>query len=179
MKQFQRLVIGSLVALLCIGMMQAIVRAEGEDAVTDAQLAEISGRCSDIKVTLSRIHANDALVRVNRGQLYERISTKLMAPLNSRIALNRLDSSKLVSLTTSYESHLGEFRSSYQTYEVLLSGTMRINCASEPAKFYYSLQRAREERAQVYTHTQDLANDITEYKKAFDIFAEPYKATKT
>jgi len=146
--------------------------------VTDQQLVQIRARCSEVQAMLSRVHANDALLRVNRGQLYERLSTKLTVPLNSRIVLNRLDGSSLLSVTSRYEQHLNDFRAYYQTYEEQLSATMRINCTKQPAKFYESLQVAREKRQVVHDSAQQLAKDIGEYKQAFTEFARAYREKK-
>lgn len=145
------------------------------DTPSDSQLVQIRTRCSEIQATLSRVHANDALVRVNRGQLYERLSTKLAVPLNTRIAVNRLDGSSLLSVTSSYDVHLNEFRSLYQSYEEQLSDTMRINCVNQPAKFYESLQSAREKRQAVRESTGRLSADIADYKRAFTEFSSSYR----
>lgn len=146
-----------------------------DSTLTDSKIVQIRNRCSEIKVTLTRVHANDALLRVNRGQLYERLSTKLAAPLNSRIALNRLDGSSLLSVTSSYELNLNEFRTRYQAYEEQLSTTMRTDCVKQPASFYDNLQLARDKRRLVYESTQKLAGNIADYKQAFTEFAKSYR----
>ena len=154
------------------------VFAEDSSTITDLQLVQIRARCSEVKATLGRVHANDALLRVNRGQLYERLSTKLAAPLNSRIALNRLDGSSLLTVTSNYDQHLNDFRTHYQTYEEQLSATMRIDCVNQPAKFYDSLQDARAKRQIVNESSQRLTSDIAEYKQAFTEFARSYREKK-
>jgi len=149
--------------------------AEEPAPITDFQLTQIRVRCKEVQASLSRVHANDALLRVNRGQLYERLSTKLMVPMNSRIAVNRLDGSSLLSVTSSYDRHLGEFRVNYQAYEEQLSSTMRIDCAKQPASFYESLKSARDKRRSVYESAQQLGRDISDYRQAFTDFSQPYK----
>src|SRR5689334_18968108 len=104
--------------------------------MTDEHIARIRMNCQDAQSSLSQLHASDALLRVNRGQLYESISTKLMAPLNSRIALHRLDGVKLVATTTRYESQLATFRAKYQEYEEAMSDVLRVNCVNQPVAFY-------------------------------------------
>lgn len=162
------------IMLSAVFVLGSPVQAE-DSTLTDAKLVQIRSRCHEIKASLTRIHANDALLRVNRGQLYERLSTKLAAPLNSRIALNRLDGSSLLSVTSSYELNLTEFRSRYQAYEEQLTTTMRTDCVKQPASFYDNLQLAREKRRAVYESTQKLARNITDYKQAFTEFAKPYR----
>ena len=174
MTTLKRLSLVVLVALLgSLGLVSHHVLAA--DAPTDSQLVQIRSRCSEIQAVLNRVHANDALVRVNRGQLYERLSTKLAVPLNSRIALNRLDGSSLLSVTSTYDVHLNEFRSLYQSYEEQLSDTMRIDCVNQPAKFYESLESAREKRQAVHVSTEQLSADIAAYKKALAEFASSYR----
>jgi hypothetical protein len=55
----------------------------------DAQISHIRTRCVDVQSFLSRLRANDGLRRVNLGQQYETISTRLMAPMTSRFDENR------------------------------------------------------------------------------------------
>lgn len=149
--------------------------AEEATTITDAQLVQVRSHCSEIKTTLKQLHASDAVVRVNHGKLYERISTKLMAPLNSRIALNRLDGTNLVAVTSEYAKHLTAFRVTYQDYEETLSNLININCLTQPARFYTTLEDVRAKRQFVYESVNVLAQDIVSYKTAFDEFAAPYK----
>ena len=85
--------------------------AEPAAPLSNDQLTQIKQNCVRVKSTLRRIHANDGLVRVNQGQQYEVIATRLMAPLNSRIALNRLDGVELAKTTVEYNTQLTAFRS--------------------------------------------------------------------
>lgn len=175
MQHFRRPALFIIGSIVLFSMIQLPVNAQEEaTSITDDQLVQIRSRCDEIQTTLGHVHANDALLRVNRGQLYELISTKLMARLNSRIALNRLDSSSLVTVAITYESHLKDFRSNYQVYEELLSDTIRTNCANQPVSFYDKLQATRQKRSDVYKNTQDLAQDVKAYREAFDLFAKPY-----
>src|SRR5687768_4010153 len=109
----------------------AIVKAQAQP-MTEAHIARIRANCVEAQSTLTQLHATDALLRVNRGQLYESISTKLMAPFNSRVALNQLDGAKLVSITAMYEQQLAEFRINYQQYEEAMSSLLKLNCVNQP-----------------------------------------------
>lgn len=151
----------------------ASARAENTP-MTEAHIARIRANCVDAQSTLRQLHASDALLRVNRGQLYESISTKLMAPLNSRISLNRLDGVSLVSIATTYESQLVYFRQSYQQYEEAMSQTLRINCINQPVVFYDSVADARSKRKKVHDSTVALHNTISEYKTEFEAFAKQF-----
>ncbi len=140
--------------------------------MTEAHIQRIRANCVDAQSVLSQLHASDALLRVNRGQLYESISTKLMAPFNSRVALNKFDGSKLVAQSATYETQLNEFRSSYKTYEEAMSKTLRINCTNEPVAFYDSVADARAKRQQVHQTIVTLQKTIQSYKAEFEDFAK-------
>ena len=150
------------------------VAAQQATPMTEAHIERIRANCVDAQSTLRQLHASDALLRVNRGQLYESISTKLMAPLNSRISLNRLDGVSLVSIATTYESQLVYFRQSYQQYEEAMSQTLRINCINQPVVFYDSVADARSKRKKVHDSTVALHNTISEYKTEFEAFAKQF-----
>lgn len=175
--KYARLALAGFIVTSTLFLFGSRVFAES-DHITDAQLVQIQNNCSSIQAALSQVHASDAVTRVNRGQLYESISTNLMAPFNSRVSLNRLDSTTLVSVTNTYQEHLQTFRADYQAYEELLSATMKIKCANEPARFYDKLQQTRKARQKVYKSTQDIAGDIKEYQASFEAFAKSYKGAE-
>ena len=179
MKYTQRLGVALIALVLSLAAVQLTAFAADSDQPTAAEISQIQTNCGTIQSSLTRIHANDALQRVNRGQLYESIAANLMAPFNSRVSLNRLDSTTLVSITNNFQIHLSDFRSTYQTYEQLLSATMKIDCGKDPVKFYQSLEQARTARADVYQATARLTTDIKQYKHAFENFAKSYDKEPT
>lgn len=140
----------------------------------DAHAGRIRANCVNAQSTLNRVHENDALMRVNRGQLYELISTKLMATLNSRIALNQLDGTKLSQIAMAYNQSLDTFRTNYQVYEEQLSATLKIDCTKQPVAFYDAVADARTKRSAVHASVTDLNNEITSYSAAFDEFSAAY-----
>lgn len=152
-----------------------VVRADSPE-MDDAHIRRIQADCLIAQSTLNRVHESDALLRVNRGQLYESISTKLMAALNSRIALNRRDDSKLSAITATYEQDLNTFRSNYQVYEEQLSTAMKIDCTKQPVAFYDAVTLARTERNTVHDSILTLNTEIKEYSTAFDEFKAAYLA---
>lgn len=174
MKYYSRLLAIVIFSIVGISLLQLPVSAAEESSLTEVQIGKIRSQCSEIQTSLSQVHVNDALLRVNRGQLYELISTKLMAQLNSRIALNRLDSTKLVAAATTYERHLKEFRTNYQLYEEALSANIKIDCSKQPISFYDQLILVRAKRSDVVKSTKDLAHSINAYGLAFDEFKKPY-----
>lgn len=172
----KRFLICCLVVVMLAGVFirERVVNAETAP-MTEAHIARIKNNCSEAQTSLSQLHASDALLRVNRGQLYESISVKLMAPFNSRVALNRLDGAELVSIATDYERQLADFRTKYQQYEEAMSQTLRINCTNEPVAFYDSVTSTREKRQKVHDATVALHKTIAEYKDQFELFAKNYQ----
>lgn len=116
--------------------LTASARALDVGPLSESHKARIAANCTSAKTSLQQLHRSDASLRVNRGQLYESISTKLMARLNSRLALNRLDGSELVAAAARYERSFTQFRTNYQAYEEQLSALLRINCKKQPEDFY-------------------------------------------
>lgn len=143
--------------------------------MTEAHIERIRANCVDAQTTLNRLHTSDALLRVNRGRIYESIATKLMVPLNSRIASNQLDGKSLVDIYTTYEKRLAEFRSNYQTYEQSMSETLRINCENQPVSFYDKVNATSALRKKVHTSVIALHQAINEYKVAFEAFAKKFE----
>lgn len=155
-----------LTAMAVSGAVQA------QSALSEAHIERIRQNCVTVHATLQQLHASDGLLRVNRGPLYENISTKLMAPLNSRIALSRLSGlEELAATTLEYDRQLDIFRASYKQYEESMSRTMRIDCASRPAEFYDGIGRTRELRQTLYADSQALTELLIRYKVEFEEFS--------
>jgi hypothetical protein len=143
--------------------------------MTEVHIDRIRANCVNAKSVLTRLHASDALLRVNRGQLYESISTKLMAPFNSRVTLNKYDGSKLITQSAKYEALLNEFRTNYKAYDEAIGKALRINCVNEPVAFYDSVGEARSKRVLVHQIVVKLQEIIQSYKTEFEAFAGTLK----
>jgi hypothetical protein len=161
----------SIITLAGFVALQHVALADTEGPMTEPHIARIRQNCVEAQSSLFQIHASDALLRVNRGQLYESISTKLMAPLNSRIALNKLDGGALVSITLNYEKTLNDFRTDYQVYELSLSQVLNIKCTDQPVSFYDGVRAARDARSKVHNDVLALQDAITKYRAAFEAFS--------
>lgn len=148
--------------------------AYAETPLSEGQIKSIRQNCVTAQTTLNRLHASDALLRVNRGQLYENISNKLMAPLNSRIALSRLEGLSLTATTLEYDRQVDIFRASYSTYEESMSRTLKINCADRPTEFYESIVTTREKRKRLHEDTEILTTLLKAYKTEFEAFAAEF-----
>lgn len=161
-------------SLLVVAGWQAVARAQ-TSTPSDAHIEVIKAHCVDATASLNQLHASDALLRVNRGQVYESISTRLMIPLNSRLVLNRLDSGALVAKTAQYDRQLTAFRLAYQQYEKAMSLALAVNCKTQPVEFYQNVVDARTKRQQTHEAVVTLQATITEYGDEFARFAEAFK----
>lgn len=139
--------------------------AEGGTSLilTDAQVSAIRANCSAVQSTLTRIHTNDALNRVHLGQEYETISSKFMAPMNSRVALAKLDGVELAKTTVTFNQKLTEFRSAYQEYEQTLLRALQLKCSDQPVAFFDTVVLAQQDRAEVRDSVVELSKLVTQY----------------
>jgi hypothetical protein len=174
MKRFLVFILSAGIVLASAAVLQSAVMAQ-TIPMTEEHIERIKDNCVEAQSTLNQLHASDAGLRVNRGQQYEFMSTKLMMPFNNRVALNQLDSGALPAITTKYNEELTKFRQTYQTYEETLTSTLRINCKNQPVAFYDSLSLARQKRAKVHESVVRLHQLIQEYKTEFEKFAKAYK----
>ena len=160
--------------LLLTGALAQRVNAQTEPTMTEEQIAQIRQNCVSAQSSFIQLHASDALLRVNRGPVYEMISTKLMAPLNSRIALNRLGGVDLTATTLEYDRQLNAFYSDYKEYEESMTRTINIRCTNQPVTFYDSLKDTRELRQKVHTDTQKLNELLLTYRSKFEDFSRGF-----
>ena len=143
---------------------------QAQTVLSEKQLETIQTNCLTIKNSLDQLHASDALLRVNRGQLYESMNTRMMERFNARVSSNGFETRGLTAVTSSYSNTLTSFRSDYQAYERQLSLTLRIDCQEEPMAFYLSVLEARERRTRVYDDVLRLHRYIDDYRAAVSDF---------
>lgn len=160
-------------------LLSNVARAEDQVPMTEAHIARIRANCINAKSTLQQLHATDAGLRVNRGQIYESIATKLMAPFNSRLVLNRLDSESFLSIADEYEQQLQAFRLQYKEYDEAMSATLRINCVNQPVAFYDGIADARSKRQLTHETTVELHKIIKKYGLETKNFADKFEADKS
>jgi hypothetical protein len=168
-----RLVVISLVSAIILSVA-TFAHTSAETTLTSEQLQHIRTNCLSIKNTLDQLHASDALLRVNRGQLYESMASKLMDRFNTRVTSNGIDAVSLTTVTVDYRAALNSFRSDYQSYEEQLSLTMRIDCTNQPASLYDAIENSRTKRTKVHGDVVRLHQLIDDYQKAVDLFAINY-----
>ena len=143
--------------------------------LSDEQRAYIKSECSQIKGSLSQLHATDALLRVNRGQVYESISTNLMKPFNARVSGAGLDGKAMVTHVDQYQTALQAFRADYISYEKKIAETLRVDCTDQPDVFYQHILEARELRSTVHDDVTSLHQIMQDYGTAVDDFLVNYK----
>lgn len=175
MKRFSVLVIIFSVVLSSVGLWQVMAQ---NAPMTEAHIERIRTHCVDAQSTLTQLHSSDALLRVNRGRLYESIATKLMIPFNSRLTSNQLDGKSLIDAYGTYEGRLAEFRTNYQSYEQAMSEALRINCTNQPVSFYDKIGETRAKRQKVHENVAALHNSINSYRAAFDVFEAKFEEEK-
>jgi hypothetical protein len=157
--------------LLSVGVLASFPGqpAKAEDLTPD-QVERVKTNCVSIKSSLSQLHASDALLRVNRGQVYEAVASKLMDSFNNRLGSNRLDNKAMTTVTDRYRTALTNFRTDYIAYEQKLSETIRIDCVAQPNTFHTSLSEARELRAKVHEDVERLHRNIDDYRSSVSDF---------
>jgi len=145
------------------------------NTITSQQAEQIRSNCVSTKNTLNQLHASDALLRVNRGQVYESILTKLMDRFNGRLSNKNINNSDFISITDKYSSMLDSFRADYQTYEEHLSIALNVDCSSNPTEFYNAVASARTKRDQVHTDVVKLNQFLDQYQLALNQFEKDYQ----
>lgn len=178
MKRFAFLLLAS---MLLVGGVATVARAQQAPAtppMTDEMVAHIRDVCSQSQVSLGRLHASDALLRVNQGQAIESITSRLMTPFNSRMALDQLDSGPMATITSALVDQFDKFRSDYQSYEEATSRAMQMDCVKQPVAFYDAVNDARTKRVLVHNHMVAMQKSITDYRTAFESFAGTFAGNK-
>ena len=172
----RRVIFVALASILSIGLLLPFAGspAQAEDLSPD-QMERVKANCVSIKNSLNQLHASDALLRVNRGQVYEAMSTKLMDAFNDRLGSNRLDNKAMTTVTSNYRTALNAFRSDYIAYEQKLSETIRIDCATQPNTFHNALLEARALRVQVHEDVIKLHRIVDDYRSAVSDFLLNYE----
>lgn len=150
------------------------VYAQG-DSLNDTQRQRIQSNCTQIKSTTERLHASDALLRVNRGQAYEAVSSRLMAPFNMRLSLSGLDNKAMATRSGQYQDALDVFRADYSEYEKKLSAALKIDCKKSPDNFYSAVLEARALRKSLHEDVQKIHRAMDDYKTSVNDFLLNFK----
>ncbi len=164
--KYRVLLVGLSLVIAIVALFVGIRSASAQTTLTDEQRSLIRTNCISIKNTINQLKVSDALLRVNRGQVYESMRSKLMDRFNARLASKDLDNRGVVVVTGSYNSALDDFRTHYVDYERQLTATIRIDCTQDPDSFHASILQAREKRAIVNQDVTRLHQLIDDYRNA-------------
>jgi len=167
----RRIFFVAILSLLSVGLLTSFAGspAKAEDLTPD-QVSHIKSNCVSIKNSLNQLHASDALLRVNRGQTYESVASRLMDNFNNRLSVNSLDNKAMTTVTSNYRSALNKFRIDYITYEQKLSAAIRTDCVAQPNTFHSTVLEARELRETVHDDVLKLHRYIDDYRSSVGDF---------
>lgn len=155
----------------CVGLIFGSTPVLAQEAMQQTEVTvidNIQNRCDSIQGSLSRLHKSDALLRVNVGQTYNSLSVRLMARLNSRLALNRIDSRQTVEIANRFDEQRTEFGTNYHSYETAMATLVKIDCKQKPAEFYAQLLTTRDLRLQLAETVKLLNASISDYRAAVE-----------
>lgn len=164
MKKLNKIIFFGIIVATIVGVFAVYNTSAQSSPLEQSQINLIKSDCIAIKSTLNQIHSSDALMRVNMGQTYESISTKLIKRFNDRAYLNNMDNDKLVILSNNYDQLLNNFRNSYIIYEQHLSLAMDIDCKKDPESFYNAVALARNYRLKVREDIVSLNSELIKYQ---------------
>lgn len=168
----KRLLTIALIMLASSAMLFALPPRTNALTLTPQSLDAIRQRCVTTQSELALLHSNDTLLRVNQGQRYESLMSRLMSPMNSRLVLNRYDAGTFVAITAEYDKKLTNFRKSWVEYENRLQQTFTSNCRENPEKFYNDIQAVRLLRQTLRENVVTLNRSINEYRDSLVNFAD-------
>lgn len=176
MKISKKVLVTCLLLMICANGAFFLRVSAQNTKMTSQQTERIVSSCVSAKATLTQLHTSDALLRVNMGQIYESMSTKLMNKFNGRLKSNGYSNSGITEISTNYETMLDKFRSNYITYEEHLSLALFIDCSKQPTSFYDAVTSARVERERVHSDVLKLNQIISQYKSSVDQFEKNYQS---
>lgn len=151
-------------AFFIIGLLLIVQPAAAETMPGAAPVLDrLQAQCDTVRSHLSRLHSSDALLRVNVGQVYNNISSRLMARLNGRLALNKIDSTELVRLASAFERERVSFSGRYSEYEAELAQLLKIDCRTQVTDFQSRLGLVRDARHKLAATTRQLKETAMAY----------------
>lgn len=160
------------VVMTCVGYASAYAAKAPDTTLSDAELQSVRDNCIVLKNTLEQLNYSDTALRVNQGQYYEEISTKLMAPMNSRIALNKYDGGELTTITADYVKQIDTFRMNYTAYAKDLKQAQSDNCSADPQHFYDDIVTTEQARQTLHASVLKLNDMVKNYSQTFKDFAK-------
>ncbi len=158
-----KLIIGTIIAI-ALPLVTLISIASAKSLSTE-HLDKIKAGCQQARSIVGQIHTNDAPIYVNSNQTYYSISSRLMAPLNSRLASNGLDINGVSKVISTYNADLNDFRALYKTYDNVMAELVQLDCTKNPEQFYDKVADAREARSDVSDAVDKLSQDLEDFRE--------------
>lgn len=175
----KRIVLGIGFATALAGVLFASAYAQQSSELTPTHIEAIRQNCTSAQRSINRVRMNDSLARLNLGREYETLFNKLIAPMNSRIALNGLDATEFAALAASYDKQLDQFRLIHKEYDETINSAITIKCSEKPEEFYALLTKARSKRAEVVQIVDTLDKLVTDYGTSIDDLMTQTVSTET
>lgn len=132
--------------------------------LTSDQIEYIRNNCGDTQTAIGGIRATDKVAYINIGQQLDTLSNRLMAPMNSRVALNKLDGVALAKTTVDFNSETKHFQALYRDYEQTIGTTTAMGCYNQPVEFYDNLTILLQKRSDVRASLDKLSLLIAQYR---------------
>lgn len=165
--------IASVLVLLCAPNVNAAA-----EPLSDSQIEAIRQSCVLAQSTMQRLEQSEAVSRRNRGVSYES-TLKLMAALNSRIAINKLEAPTLSAITAEISKKRAEFVENYLSYNNSFNVAMKLpNCRQQPVTFYDLLAQTRELRLKLSTNIDNINELLDRYQTSLTTLKNSLDATQ-
>lgn len=153
------------IAVVLAATPSAVWAVSQPATLTDDQVEYIRNNCADAQNSLRTLYATDAVARINLGQQYEAIAGRLMAPMNSRVALNKLDGVELTKTTVAFNSELDNFRKTlYSPYKDDMTDIIAMKCYDQPIEFYDKLMVILDLRTQLRASVNKMNELLAQYR---------------
>lgn len=156
-------------SLIVMAMIVVIASPKAAFAVdqvvlTNDQIEHIRNNCGDTQTAISSIRATDKVAYVNIGQQVGTLSSRLIAPMNSRVALNKLDGVALAKTAVDFNTEVKQFQELYRDYEESIGAATTMGCYNQPVEFYDNLTTVLRKRGLVRQSLDKITVLITQYR---------------
>lgn len=160
------------VALL-FGAIMTPVHAEDAAPASETEPAPLSdtrknaiiGNCTAIHDSLLKLQKDDSHARVYLGGRYEKIISRFVTPLNTRLVENSLSTPEMVKNQNDLTKAKATFVSDFIDYQRKLETLVNTDCKTDPEKFYAQLLEVRSSRQTVSKDNAKVRSLISDHTK--------------
>lgn len=154
-----------LTLLVAVANSHVTLADPADVTLSQEQLTAIKANCISAQSQLQRVLRSDTVARTNRGRAYD-ITLRLMAALNSRVVLNKINLPKLAENTTALQSKFNQLYNDFTKYNNSMTNTINLKCQNQPAVFYATLTQTRGLRVQLAGDIRDMDRLVDDYAAA-------------